>query len=123
MQKCTTCTQHGSSCCMVKVSENIYNIVLCLGCLLSVVNISQCLPRLNLFYSSESLHFRDMHHALLYGTALSFCRSEDDIPLALPLTVDVAEEDLWSLENVGQFLQYVAEEHAEESESLLPLLW
>ena len=36
--------------------------------------------------------------------------------LALPLTVDVATEDLWSLENVGQFLKYVAEQHAEDCE-------
>jgi len=36
----------------------------------------------------------------------------------LPQTVivDVAEEDLWTLENVGQFLLCVAEQHAEDSE-------
>ena len=43
------------------------------------------------------------------------CSSKIEAPLALPLTVDVAKDDLWSLENVGQFLQYVAEQHAEDS--------
>lgn len=47
---------------------------------------------------------------------LYICSGEIEAPLALPLTVDVAKEDLWSLENVGQFLQYVAEQHAEDSE-------
>ena len=45
------------------------------------------------------------------------CRGEIEVPLALPLTVDVGTEDLWSLENVGQFLQYTAELHAKDSES------
>ena len=44
------------------------------------------------------------------------CSGEIEAPLALPLTVDVATDDLWSLENVGQFLQCVAEQHAEDSE-------
>lgn len=44
------------------------------------------------------------------------CSVEIEAPLALPLTVDVATDDLWSLENVGQFLQCVAEQHAEDSE-------
>ena len=43
------------------------------------------------------------------------CSGKIEAPLALPLTVDVAKDDLWSLENVGQFLQYVAEQHAEDS--------
>ena len=49
---------------------------------------------------------------------LPFCRHEVEVPHTLPqtVTVDVAEEDLWSLENVGQFLQCVAELHNEDSE-------
>ena len=46
-----------------------------------------------------------------------FCSPEIEVP-TLPQTVivEVAEEDLWTLENVGQFLQCVAELHNEDSE-------
>ena len=41
-----------------------------------------------------------------------------EAPLTVPLSVDIAEEDFWSMEDVGLFLQHIAEQHVKESESL-----
>ena len=59
-------------------------------------------------------------HTGTFGCSICFsiCRAEIEAPLTLPLSVDIAEDDLWRMEDVGLFLQYIAEQHAEESESL-----
>ena len=47
----------------------------------------------------------------------SICRAANEAPLTLPLSDGIVQEDLWSIEDVGLFLQHIAEQHAEASES------
>ena len=56
-----------------------------------------------------------IYHIVICCHAIIF--SSDDVNKAsfiLPFTVDVPEEELWSLEDVGRFLQLVASKHEEK---------
>ena len=47
---------------------------------------------------------------------LLYCSNSDDnkASFILPFTVDVSEDELWSLEDVGKFLQLVTSRHEEK---------
>ena len=47
---------------------------------------------------------------------LLYCSSSDDnkASFILPFTVDVSEDELWSLEDVGKFLHLVASKHEQK---------
>lgn len=77
---------------------------------MSLFSSANVLPRLYFLCVDELVH----------GCyVFSVCRAAIEAPLTLPLSISIAEEDLWSMENVGLFLQHIAEQHAEASELLL----